>query len=76
MTEKEKTRLVEIGQRLSTLGVEFRVAQMGLEKMVDEHGMSSPEAVEASGICSRLALCFAEAEEEFISILTKEAAMG
>lgn len=70
MTEKDKAKLVELGQRLSTLGVEFRIAQMGLEKMVDKHGMSSPEAVEASGICSQLALRFAEAEEEFIAVIT------
>lgn len=73
MTEKDKAKLVELGQQLSTLGVEFRMAQIGLEKIVDKYGMSSPEAVEASGICSQLALRFAEAEEEFIALLTRSA---
>ena len=35
MTDKDKIRLVELGKQLSTLGVEFRIAHMGLEKMVD-----------------------------------------
>ena len=44
MTEQEKIRLLELGELLSTLGVEFRIAQIGLEKMVEEHGLASPEA--------------------------------
>lgn len=68
MTEQERERILELGQRLSTLGVEFRLAQLGLEKMVEEHGMSSPEAAEASVLCGRLALRFSEAEEEYLSL--------
>ena len=45
---------------------------MGLEKMVDKYGMSSPEAVEASGVCSQMALRFARMEEEFIAVITEE----
>ncbi len=72
MTDKDKIRLVELGKQLSTLGVEFRIAQMGLEKMVDKYGMSSPEAVEASGVCSQMALRFARMEEEFIAVITEK----
>lgn len=68
MTEKEKKRVLELGQQLSTLGMEFRIAQLGLEKMVEEHGMSSPEAAEASALCGRLALRFEKAEEEYLSL--------
>ena len=68
MTKKEKERLLELGQELTTLGVEFRLAQLGLEKMVEEHGLGSPEAVEASDLCGVLALRFSEAEEEYLSL--------
>lgn len=71
MTEKEKARLLELGQELSTLGVEFRIAQIGLEKMVEEHGMCSPEAGEASILCGDLALRFSRAEEEFSALRDK-----
>ena len=59
MTEKDKSRLLELGQQLSTLGTEFRIAQLGLEKAV---------AREASDLCSSLALRFSEAEEEFLML--------
>lgn len=68
MTEQERKRILELGQQLSTLGVEFRLAQLGLEKMVEEHGLGSPEAVEASDLCGVLALRFSEAEEEYLSL--------
>lgn len=68
MTEQERERILELGQRLSTLGIEFRIAQIGLEKMVEEHGLGSPEAVEASNLCGLLALRFSEAEEEYLSL--------
>ena len=68
MTEQEKTRLLELGELLSTLGVEFRIAQIGLEKMVEEHGLASPEAGEASIQCGDLALRISEAEEEFLKL--------
>ena len=66
MTDKQI--LKNFGQ-LSTLGVEFRMAQIGLEKTVEEHGAVSPEAVEASRLCSALALRFTEAEEKFCALL-------
>ena len=68
MTEQEKSRLLELGERLSTLGVEFRIALIGLEKMVEEQGLASPEAGEASILCGDLALRFSEAEEEFLKL--------
>lgn len=68
MTEKEKKRLLELGQELTTLGVEFRLAQIGLEKQVEEHGLGSPEAVEASNLCGLLALRFSKAEEEYLAL--------
>ena len=55
MTEQEKSRLLELGERLSTLGVEFRIAQIGLEKMVEEHGLAAPEARGAAIISGDLA---------------------
>ena len=48
--------------------MEFRIAQIGLEKMVEEHGLASPEAGEASILCGDLALRFSEAEEEFLKL--------
>lgn len=68
MTKKEKERLLELGQELASLGAEFRLAQLGLEKMVEEHGLGSPEAAEASDLCGVLALRFSEAEEEYLSL--------
>lgn len=71
MTEQEKSRLLELGELLSTLGVEFRIAQIGLEKMVEEHGLASPEAGEASILCGDIALRFSKAEEEFLALKGK-----
>ena len=68
MIEKDKSRLLELGQQLSTLGTEFRIAQIGLEKAVEAHGLSSPEAKEASDLCSLLAMRFSEAEEGFLAL--------
>lgn len=68
MTEQERERILELGQRLSTLGVEFRLAQIGLEKLVAEHGLGSPEAAETSNLCGLLALRFSKAEEEYLSL--------
>ena len=67
----ERYKLQVLGQQLSTLGVEFRLAQIGLERAVNQFGLSSQEAVESSQICSILALRFMEAEEEFCSMLEK-----
>ena len=41
-----------LGQQLSTIGAEFRLVQIGLEKAIEAYGMSSPEAIEVSRICS------------------------
>ncbi|MEY8232957.1 hypothetical protein AALA82_15220 [Oscillospiraceae bacterium 50-16] len=71
MMKTEKQKLQALGQQLSTLGVEFRLAQIGLERAVEQFGLSSQEAVEASQMCSILALRFTEAEEEFCSLLEK-----
>lgn len=69
MTLEKKSDLVLLGQQLSTTGAEFRMAQIGLENMVEQHGMSSPEAVEAAELCSTFALRFSDLEEEFLSLL-------
>lgn len=68
MTQQERERILELGQELTTLGAEFRIAQIGLEKLVAEHGLGSPEAVEASDLCGVLALRFSKAEEEYLSL--------
>ncbi len=72
MTKKDRERLLELGQELYTLGTEFRLAQIGLEKMVERHGLCSPEAEEASGLCGSLALHFSQAEEEFLTLQEKQ----
>lgn len=66
---ESRDKLLRLGQQLSTIGAEFRLAQIGLEKAIEAYGMSSPEAVEASRTCSDFALRFMTAEEEFISLL-------
>lgn len=68
MTAEERIKLVTLGQQLSTAGTEFRIAQLGLEKMVQQYGMSSDQAVDAAGQCSGLALRFSELEEEFLAL--------
>lgn len=68
MTVEERIKLVTLGQQLSTVGAEFRIAQLGLEKMVEQYGMSSDQAVDAAGQCSGLALRFSELEEEFLAL--------
>lgn len=68
MTAEERIKLVTLGQQLSTAGAEFRIAQLGLEKMVEQYGMSSDQAVDAAGQCSGLALRFSELEEEFLAL--------
>lgn len=68
MKTEDKQKLLALGQQLSTTGVEFRIAQLGLEKAVEQHGMSSPEAGEASALCSDLALRFSRLEEEFLAL--------
>lgn len=65
MTTEKKLKLVTLGQQLSTIGTEFRLAQIGLEHMAEKHGLSSPQAVEASQLCSDLALRFTQLEDEF-----------
>lgn len=68
MTAEERIKLVTLGQQLSTVGTEFRIAQLGLEKMVEQYGMSSDQAVDASRQCSNLALHFSQLEEEFLAL--------
>ena len=71
MTEKDKIKLIALGEQLSTVGTKFRIAQIGLEKMIEEYGMSSPQAVEASQQCSDLALQFSNLEDEFLAVKTR-----
>ncbi|NBI66780.1 hypothetical protein D1646_08110 [Pseudoflavonifractor sp. 60] len=53
---------------LASLGAEFRMAQIGLDKSIEDHGMSSDEAVACARLCSTIALHFSEAEEEFLAV--------
>ena len=48
--------------------IELEQYRNNLEKMVEEHGLASPEAGEASILCGDLALRFSEAEEEFLKL--------
>lgn len=67
MKTDARTRLLEAAQILASLGTEFRMAQIGLDKSIEAHGMSSEEAVACAQLCSTLALHFSEAEEEFMT---------
>lgn len=68
MKDRDKNRLLELGQTLVLLGVEFRLAQIALHRVIDEHGMTSPEAIECSQLCGALSLYFSDSEEEFLQI--------
>lgn len=71
MTAEDRIKLVTLGQQLSTVGAEFRIAQLGLEKMVEQYGMSSDQAVDTARQCSDLALRFSRLEEEFLALKAK-----
>lgn len=71
MTTEEKIKLVTLGQQLSTLGVEVRMAQIGLKKTVDTYGMRSMQTVEALHLYEELAAQFERLEKEFLALKAK-----
>jgi len=70
MSIKEKIKLISLGEQLSAVGTQFRLAQIKLEKVVEKYGMSSDQAVKASQRCSDLALRFSDLEENFLALRT------
>lgn len=50
MTKQRKPQ--DLKEQLSTLNAKFNQAKIWLEKMVDAHGMNSPEAIKASQLCT------------------------
>lgn len=71
MTAEDKIKLITLGQQLSTVGAELRIAQLGLENMVEQYGMSSDRAVEAARQCGDLDMRFSQLEEEFLALKEK-----
>lgn len=71
MTAEDKIKLITLGQQLSTVGAELRIAQLGLENMVERYGMSSGRAAEAARQCGDLAILFSQLEEEFLALKEK-----
>lgn len=72
MTKREKERLLYLEKQLSIVKSSFCAAQIHLEKMVEQHGISSPEAGDASALCGLLALRFSETEEELTALKWKQ----
>lgn len=72
MTSEKKNQLLQLGRDLFLLGEQFSQAQARLDLAVGEHGLSAPEAVAASQLCSTIALQFTALEEQFLSLLQDE----
>ncbi len=70
MVSEDKIKLVALGRQLATAGKELQQAQATLEKMVEEYGMSSDQAVEAAQIHSDLCLRFSKLEAEYLTLRT------
>ena len=68
MTMQERIKLVTLGQQLSTLGVEVRMAQIGLKNVVETYGMHSRQTVEALHLYQELATQFEHLEQEFLAL--------
>ena len=66
MTTEDKIKLITLGQQLSTLGVETRMAQIGLKRAVDTYGMYSEQTAAALHQYQELASRFAQLEKEFL----------
>ena len=60
MTIEDKIKLVTLGQQLSTLGVEVRMAQIGLKNVVKTYVMHSKQTVEALHLYQELAAQFTQ----------------
>ncbi len=71
MTMQERIKLVTLGQQLSTLGVEVRMAQIGLKNVVETYGMHSRQTVEALHLYQELATQFEHLEQEFLALKEK-----
>ncbi len=71
MTMQERIKLVTLGQQLSTLGVEVRMAQIGLKNVVENYGMHSRQTVEALHLYQELATQFEHLEQEFLALKEK-----
>ena len=71
MTMEERIKLVTLGQQLSTLGVEVRMAQIGLKNVVETYGMHSRQTVEALHLYQELATQFEHLEQEFLALKEK-----
>ena len=68
MMTEDKSQLVSLGLRLAETGKEVQKAQDLLEKMVEEYGMFSDQAVEAAQAHSALCLRFSGLEEEYLAL--------
>lgn len=71
MTTEERIKLVTLGQQLSTLGVEVRMAQIGLKNVVATYGMHSKQTVKALYLYQELAAQFECLEKEFLALKEK-----
>ena len=71
MTAEDKIKLVTLGQQLSTVGVEVRMAQIGLKHVVETYGMHSEQTVTALHQYQELASYFAQLEQEFLALKEK-----
>lgn len=67
MTSEEK--LEELWQEMVKLDAEYELAEQGLNMVVEEHGLSSPEAVEASQRLSSLGLRLFRIDAEYTARL-------
>lgn len=69
MSTVEKTQqLVRLAKKLSSVGSELRLAQMGLEKMADDYGLSSPQAIDFSKRCDELSSRFTALEDDYLAL--------
>lgn len=72
MEPERKKEFLYLGRDLFLLGEQFSQAQARLDLAVGEHGLSAPETVAASQLCSTIALQFTALEEQFLSLLQDE----
>ena len=61
-------QLVRLGKKLSSVGSELRLAQKGLEKMADDYGLSSPQAIDFSKHCDKLSSRFTALEDDYLAL--------
>lgn len=68
MTKEEKLKQRSLNQELTEVCAKFSIAQSDLEKVIEEFGMSSTQAVVASQRCSDLALRYSELDDEIFML--------